>query len=241
MLPAAESLVTELARHAGTLGLDQAAPRLVTARAAAKLLNQLAALTDATALLRALAQADLPHDGVIYRASLDSARNLAYQIAALKWDVIDRTLALTGGGGPDAERASVIAQELRAAARRDEHESGLSDALRAADTAATGLLLDITQTAQREVNDSGEAPGIEASPAGAGAEHGPDPGQPRGLSAASAGQPGPAPVAWVPPGDSTARRQVNTGDVDEVADELRRFAGAHPDVTMEVTWRIVTP
>jgi hypothetical protein len=48
-------------------------------------------------------------------------------------------------------------------------------------------------------------------------------------------------VVWVPPGGSTARRQVNTGDVDEVADELRRFAGTHPDVTMEVTWRIVTP
>lgn len=65
-LPAAESLVLELGRHAGVLGLDDDSPRLVTARQAANLLGRLTGLADATAMLRALAAAALPRDGVIY-------------------------------------------------------------------------------------------------------------------------------------------------------------------------------
>jgi hypothetical protein len=242
LLPAAESLVTELGRHAGTLGLDQASSRLVTARATANLLNQLAGLTNGTALLRALARADLPRDGAIYRASLGSARNLADQIAALRWDVLDRTAALTGENGPDAERASVITAELRAAARRDEHESTLSEALRAADAAATRLLLDIARrNAQPGTGDGGGSPGSDAGPSadGPGGEAGR--GQRRDPGGTTAGSPGAGLQVTSPGGGSTARRQVSAGDVSEVADELRRFADAHPDATVEVTWRIVTP
>ena len=74
LLPAAESLVTELdAATPQTLGLADDSPRLVTARTAAELLNRLTGLADSTALLRALAASALPREGAVYRASLNSA------------------------------------------------------------------------------------------------------------------------------------------------------------------------
>src|SRR5260370_41273050 len=49
LLPAAETLVGKLTQHRGTLGLDDTAARLTTARAAAALLNQLSGTSDSTA------------------------------------------------------------------------------------------------------------------------------------------------------------------------------------------------
>jgi hypothetical protein len=242
VLPAAESLAAGLIAHAGTLGLDRDSSRLVTARAVENLLNQLAAVTDGTALLRALAQADLPRDGVIYRSSLTAARNLADQIAGLRWDVLDQISALADDSGPHAERASVILTGLRAAARRDEHESKLGEALRTADIAATRLLLDITRRdtpppagnggsrAESVTGRPAEGPGNEA---GAGAYR--DADRQAGASPEAGARPG-GPVS-----SSVARRQVSAREVSGVADELRRFADEHPGATVEVTWRIVTP
>jgi hypothetical protein len=206
-LPAAESLAAELDRHAATLGLAADTPRLVTARTAAALLNRLVGLSDATALLRALAQASLPRDGVIYRASLASSRLLADRIAALDWPVLDRAAELAGQGAPGSERAEVLIAELRGAAGRDEHESRLGAALETARSAATRLLLDMAAHgttapggaadpgAVTRLNRSAGLPGSTAtSTGGPGAETTVTrtPGGP-----AAPGLPGPAPVRQI--------------------------------------------
>jgi hypothetical protein len=237
LLPAAESLVTELARHAGTLGLNAESPRLVTARAAANLLNQLAAMTDATALLRALAHADLPREGVIYRASLASAQLLADQIAALKWDVLDRTTALAGDRGPDAERASLVTAQLRAVAQRDEHEIALGSAVRAADTAATKLLLDLTSRKARpgpsDPGPSGVGAGTSAERTGAGVNGGAD----REPTDAKADLPTTITTAT----GAAVHRRASGSDVRRVVDELLAEAQSRPEAVFDISWRIVAP
>ena len=74
LLAVAETLTEALEIHAETLGLDAASPRLATAHLLSSLLNRLAGTTDSTALIRALAAADLPRENAIYRAHLDQAR-----------------------------------------------------------------------------------------------------------------------------------------------------------------------
>jgi hypothetical protein len=233
LLPAAESLVTQIGRHTATLGLDETSPRLVTARATADLANRLTGLTDATALLRALADAHLSRDGVIYRASLTTARELADQIAALRWEILDRTAALGVSDSPDAERAAVITDELRAAARRDEHEIALGNALRMADAAATKLMLDIarqkTQTPNSGGGSSGDLAGtVTGEPGGQTGQEGQHPG---------AGQP------WAAPSDGsgTVQRRASASEVHGVVNELLAEADSHPDAMFEITWRIVAP
>lgn len=236
LLPAAESLATELGRHAVTLGLNTASQRLATARASANLLNLLAGLTDATALLRGLAHADLPREDVIYRASLTSARRLADQIAALRWDLLDRTAALAGEDGPDAERASLIAERLRTAAQRDEHEIALSDALRAADTAATGLLLDLTGRSAQPDGDAGSSEAGADMPAE----------RPRaGVGGGPAQEPSDAtadsPAATTAAASVAVRRRASGSEVRGVVGELLAEAEGRPDAVFDISWRIVAP
>ena len=122
LLPAAESLVTELERHGETLGLEDDSPRLVTARAAAELLNRLTGLADSTALLRALARARLPREGAIYRASLTSARRARpTSLGRVRWQILDQLAAAADGGPAGRPRRRVDRGQLSSAARRDEH------------------------------------------------------------------------------------------------------------------------
>jgi hypothetical protein len=234
-LPAAEALLSELGRHAGVLGLDDDSPRLVTARQAADLLGRLTGLSDATAMLSALAAATLPKEGVIYRASLNAAAGVAGSVAAVRWDVLDRVTGLAAEGGPDAEQAGVIVAELRTAARRDEHEIPLANALRTADTAATKLLLDITNR-----NVAPARP--DATPAGGAARAPVVPpttadGWPRDI----AGQPDDVPPARPVPGADPRRLRASASQVRSVTAELLADAAAHPGATFEITWRIVAP
>ncbi len=224
LLPAAEALVTELRRHADVLGLDDASPRLVTAREAARLVRRLTGVSDATSVLRALAVATLPKNDVIYWASLSAAARLAEAIAGVRWDVFDRTAGLADGGGQDAEPASVIVTELRSAARREEHEIALREPLRTADAAATKLLLDL---AGRTVSRPGPRPAPETP---SGAPHGPGVGESPGATIPADG-----PV----PGPAGVRRRASAAQIRSVTDELLAQASAHPNAIFEITWRIV--
>ena len=113
----------------------------MTARAAAELANRLTGLTGATALLRALADADLPRDAVIYRASLTTAENIATRLAQIKWEILDRVATMTQGTGPEAEQATMIMDQLRGASRHDEHELALRDVLDRTEQAAIRLVI----------------------------------------------------------------------------------------------------
>ena len=142
LLPAAESLVAELERHAETLGLSDDSPRLVTARTAAELLNRLTGLADSTALLRALAASDLPREGAVYRASLTSAAELTTSLGRVRWQILDQLAAAADGeAGPKAEVAASIRGQLSSAARHDEHQVQLRGALDQAERAAIDLLI----------------------------------------------------------------------------------------------------
>ena len=140
LLTAAEALTEALEMHAQTLGLDGSSPRFATARALSGLLNQLAGTTESTALIRALAAADLPRESAIYRAHLDNARKVTTGINATRWQVLDRLATVTDG--ENAAAAQTLLGELRSAARHDEHEVGLAETLQQVEQRATALFLD---------------------------------------------------------------------------------------------------
>lgn len=159
LLPAAETLAGKLAEHRDTLGLDDAAPRVVTARAVASVLERLAGTLDDTALLRALSGADLPRENAIYRASLDGARSVAGTLANVRWQIVDQLPGLADGG-EKAEAAGTILNELRSAARRDEHETGLAAALSRAEKAAINLIITSPRPPQPPPPPSPPLPGF---------------------------------------------------------------------------------
>ena len=96
--------------------------------------------TDSTALIRALAAADLPRENAIYRAHLDNARKVTTGINATRWQVLDRLATVTDG--ENAAAAETLLGELRSAARHDEHEVGLAETLQQVEQRATALFLD---------------------------------------------------------------------------------------------------
>jgi hypothetical protein len=247
LLPSAESLVTGLDRHAATLGLAADSPRLATARAAASLLNKLTGLTEATALLRALARAGLPRDDIFYRASLDSTRVLADRLAALNWQVLSQVAALTDQDGPDAERALMIIGELREVARRDEQEIALAGALQAADSAATELVLDIARrSAQRDAGGGDRRTGDDGTAAAGGQvgterRDGPIDTRSRDAGDLRTAAVGTGVERGTAPGDAGAVRRATAATIREVLAELSAEAGKHPEATFEISWRVVTP
>jgi hypothetical protein len=139
LMLAADNLIGQLEAHAATLGLDDSAPRLATARDVRALLDQLAAATDATKALRLLAAADLPRENAIYRAHLASAGTLAGELRGRNWKILDELASRTASDNDPA--AAGILAELRTAARRDEHELELADPLHRAEQAALDLLM----------------------------------------------------------------------------------------------------
>ena len=136
--------------------------RFATARALSGLLNQLAGTTESTALIRALAAADLPRENAIYRAHLDSARKVTTGINATRWQVLDRLATVTDG--ENAAAAQTLLGELRSAARHDEHEVGLAETLQQVEQRATALFLDAAS--KREPPPDGQ--GRPRAEAGAG-------------------------------------------------------------------------
>ncbi len=213
LLPAAESLVTELERHAETLGLAEDSPRLVTARTVAELLNRLTGLADSTALLRALAASELPREGAIYRASLTTAAELTASLSRVRWEILDRLAAAANGGGERAEVAASIRGQLGSAASRDEHQVQLRGALDQAERAAIELL-------------------IQPPPPSTGLL-----GSDRIEAGLPSGSP-PAPSAENGPGRFA--RRVTAREVAAVVAELRETADQNPGASFDITWRIVT-
>ena len=134
-----EHLVRELTKHAQLLGLDEEAPRLRTARAADELLGRLSGLTDDTALVNALGQAELPEEGGVYRTGIAGAGNLAQALAAARWDLLESLETLIQSGGKHSGAAERILTELREAARHNEHAVRLATELSKANSAVSAL------------------------------------------------------------------------------------------------------
>ena len=145
-LPAAEGLVAALRKHRDTLGLSEDAPRLATARAAAELVGRLAVISDSTALLRALAAAELPKESEFYGASLRTAKALQNHLGGLRWEVLEQLVVTAERPGPQAAAAQGILESLRSAARLEEQQVSLKKALEEAEQAALKLLLQRSPT-----------------------------------------------------------------------------------------------
>src|SRR5262249_43169408 len=129
------------------------------------------------------------------------------------------TVALAASDSADAEQAAVITGELRAAVRRDEHELALGSALRAADAAATKLMLDIARRKTAQPPDSGTEPAGDGTATS----------RAHGSSA-----PGPHPTG-------PTQKRASGSAVSAIVDELLADVDGHPDATFEITWRIVEP
>ncbi|OOC54278.1 MULTISPECIES: phage resistance protein [Nocardiopsis] len=146
-----EHLVRELAAHADILGLDEDAPRLRTARATDDLLGRMRGLSDDTALVTVLGQADLPEEAAVYKASMAGAGNLADALAATQWDMLRALERLAGEGGDDHQRAADTLADLREAARHNAHSKNLATVLSSANSTVVTLLVNKTRTDERTV------------------------------------------------------------------------------------------
>ncbi len=135
----AHELVQALEANADILDLDrsQAAGRLATARAAGRLVEQLARTRDSLSLVSLLAQAELPGEDQVAARSLQQAGAVAGTLAHTQWHLLQ---AIGSLGDERRERAGRILSDLAAVSRLDEFQRSLAPALGGAQRAAADLL-----------------------------------------------------------------------------------------------------
>ncbi|GLZ79453.1 hypothetical protein Afil01_42600 [Actinorhabdospora filicis] len=141
-------LRNELVKHSGVLGLTAGSPRLATAEATLKLVTALGPIEDPTALVKALAAAELPADTAVYRKSLDTASTVAHDLRMAQWPILG---SLVTTSGSDEASASLL-ELLRGTAAADEQGKALAPVLRQVTKEATELL------ARRAVQDPAPGP-----------------------------------------------------------------------------------
>jgi len=135
----AAELVDALRRHAGILGLDEAAPtgRLATAQRVAKLLNEIAVESDDVVLVERVATVDLGEiDEKVAGTSFKKATDVSQALARTQWPLLE---AVWSRASSD-ERALVVIDTLKKAAGHDQNASDLVVALRVALDDAAKLL-----------------------------------------------------------------------------------------------------
>ncbi|MBB4931688.1 hypothetical protein F4561_002508 [Lipingzhangella halophila] len=212
-LAGTESLLTQLEKHAALLGLDEESPRLETARATHELLMRLRGLTDDTGLVVALARADLPREGEVYRSSMAAAGAVASALEATGWGNF-RTLAeLANSGGKHSGEAIQLLEHLAAVARHNEQEKKLSTELDAVTAKAVELI-------RKALTDPPPPPPV---PGKKDPEH-PDPGGGGVIR---------------PGGEEAVGTLAPTDDAKSVIAELRKKLGVSEDTTIEITARVV--
>ncbi|WP_433533780.1 BREX-2 system ATPase PglY [Micromonospora sp. CA-249363] len=210
---AAHNLTALLEQHEKWLGVDPASPtgRLATARAAADLLERLATGRTAVETIERLAQSDLAGPAERIGKSLKSAQQVAASLAATAWTNFE---IIAGLGEPYVGDATRILAELRRVGQADELTAALSPALRTAQTDAVALI----RRATRPTPAPNRTPGPELTPLG------------------KVERTGGEQSRVVPPEAVT----VPATDLRRALGDLEAFAAAHPEATIEVTWRIVT-
>ncbi|MBE1530889.1 phage resistance protein [Actinomadura algeriensis] len=222
LLADVETLVDLYGEHRDTLGLDDAAPRLVTARATAAVLNRVAAVSDPTRLLKSLAAADLDTDLERYRAVLAAAEDLGDALPKFQWRILDQLPALANGTGPKKERAAVLLERLRLAARDDEHVVPLKKQLELIESRAVDLIID-----QAESGDEQPEQTRKIQRAVSRVHH-----QGSGTIADSIELSARGHAEW-------KHERVTAKGLPTVVEELLRTAQANPDVLFDITWRTV--
>jgi hypothetical protein len=214
----ARDLVAELTANADPLGLDptSADNRLATARAAATLVEGLAAARDDLALVVRLASARHPAADQVVGRSLARAQAVVQALRRAQWQLMR---AIADVRDERQTRARRVLEDLAAAGAAEEFEVGLEAALEAAQREAAQLLA-------RPVA-APAAPSAPAAPA------------PSRVSPAAA-TPTPRVEAPAPPA-SPERGSLVVATPDEVLNAmvpLEAFLRRHPGRRVRVSWEL---
>lgn len=211
---AVHTLVKRLDERGPWLQLAQETGRLATARAAADLVEALVNARSAKDTVERLARAELIGPADRLGKSISSAAQVAGALAAAPWDTFE---IVAGLSEPHAAQGAVVLSELRRLAQADELTAPLAPALRRAQVDATALLRVVTGG-----GSGGGAGGGSGSGSGSGGSSSSNSGSGSGGATMPAGS-----------------REVRADGLDEVVADLRKFAEAHGDAVIEVSWRIV--
>ncbi|MGW5884171.1 BREX-2 system ATPase PglY, partial [Streptomyces koyangensis] len=224
--PDAGRLVTELEKHRGFLHLDDASPRLVLARRAQELVDAVRAENlGAKAVVDRLAGFDLGgFTAQRYGMSLTSARTVADALQNTSWG---EQLELADTLGRDG---AAILERVRDAAAGDPGDyPDLPAVLKKGSREVMTLLRSRQSPPPAPQQPVAPAPSAGTVPLDGGSAH------PQVLPTPPPAPRDPArPVARSGGGRTTAARAAA-----ELQAEIAALAAAHPDATVEVTWKVV--
>ncbi|KUN85555.1 hypothetical protein AQJ66_13695 [Streptomyces bungoensis] len=258
-----------LDRHAALLGLDapgEPAPRVAILREAAGLLARLTRHgSDATALVRELASASCTATERDLNTAMGSAGEVLRALDEAAWPALTNVRGLTGREDGVGDRARRLFDEIALAARASEFERSLVPVLGHAGEKANSIINAALQVETVFTPRQEPAPGardVRVSEPEV-ATHHPRPGAggavpagPDGDAVPAAARPEPAPAAPADgpaaPRASSGRRLIAAGGATPleqrladglagVRDDIRAFLAAHPDASVEISWKPVAP
>ncbi|MFF9499058.1 phage resistance protein [Streptomyces sp. NPDC014656] len=232
----ADSLVTELEKHAILLGLDSSdeAGRLALARRSRDLLDELKDLDRGAAsgaaaakqVITAFATFDLGEVSASrYGASIKQAQSVASALATTVWDM----LKLAPTYGPEGE---AVLERLRRAAQADQRTENLKDELERAGKS----IIDVIRRSQAAAAPAPQPP-VSVAPEPVG------PTTPNEVDLSTETSRPPVPTSHPTPG--RAKRRSGSGRAKasqalaELRAELAELMEAEPDATVEISWRVV--
>ncbi|HAS84238.1 MAG TPA: phage resistance protein [Verrucomicrobia bacterium] len=192
--------------------LNNAAPRMVSAKAACELADAVAGRADRT-LVEYLAQWKNPSTDAAVGTSLKKADDVTQAVKRVNWEVIETASQL-----PEPHRAAALAivNDVKTALEADEHAVALGGKLRSIEQSAMRLIKDVLQATKPE------PPPVMLPP----------PNRPG---------PDDVPIAPVTPGAPrpiNGQREVRLDQLDEVVSEISTKAKTFKKPKVKITWEI---
>ncbi|MEU7983269.1 DUF6079 family protein [Streptosporangium canum] len=231
----ARKLARLLDEHRGMLGLSEDSGRLSTARDVDSLIAKVLAKSDAADFAQALAEAKTSVAEEVLATSLKSAGNVVDGLEGTDWGLLDAVASMS-----HEPRAILALHRLREAAAVNEFQKSLVPVL--GETRSTAQMILASQA--RLVPPPADPPPVVPVD--------PTPVRPAGPTGVSPVDPSPVvpvapgretvdvpvgPVGTVSP-DAGGSVTVGAARITEALDELRAFAGLHPDAEITVTWSV---
>ncbi|WP_328364920.1 PglY protein [Streptomyces sp. NBC_00445] len=245
---AVSGLRRALARYRSALGITGEAPtaREQSVRDAADLLARIKQTPEATPLARDLAAATYVSTYFELGKVISSAQEVLDSLESTDWELIDSVRKYTARGDGLADRSERLLAEIADAASRNEPNTSLKPVLNAARGQAVALINEAARL-------STVAPVLPPPPPTVAPEVN-SPGSGTGHNSASpttddqSPLPSPPTTATAAPRRSRRVKASEGGHVQEhalnrtltdVQDEIREYAATHPDVEIEIKWKVV--
>lgn len=235
------------------------APRLKSTKAAADLIARLLRTTDATSLLRELAEAAYEVTDRQVGVALKQAPEVLQALRGQRdgrWSDLDMVGELAGRDDGVGDRAQRLLDSVRRAANAHEEDQSLVPVLDSLQESAVGLMREATRLAQaarpvepvRPAEPTAEdvrltehgTPPVPVTPADPAepdrdrTRSGPAPRDPRVRYAA---EPTGSPTAYVI--EPTRLETTLAATVDGLSGDIRRFLTTHPGARVQVTWQVI--